>query len=83
MKISLRNLCMVVLAASAGAGTALLLAPYSGDKTRRLIRVKAESLSRDLREEVRANVALLQKTGTAKAKRALNQLGRRIRSAAA
>ena len=83
MKTTLGKSFMVLLAAGIGAGTALLLAPYSGEKTRRLIRVKAESLAKDFREEIKANASLLQKTGTIKARRALNQLGRKIRSAAA
>lgn len=83
MKTPIRKLCMVLLAAGAGAGAALLLAPYSGEKTRRLIRFRAASLAKDLREDVKANVAVLHKTGTIKAKRALNRLGKRIRSAAA
>jgi len=83
MKVSFRKLCVVLVAASAGAGAALLFAPYSGQRTRRIIRARAESLAKDLQDEVKANVVILRRAGVGKAKRALNRLGKKIRSAAA
>lgn len=43
------NVGMVLIAAAAGAGIALLWAPQSGDKTRRQIRHKAEDALAELR----------------------------------
>ena len=83
MKTPIRNLCVVLLAAGAGAVAALLFAPYSGQRTRRIIRLRAESLAKDLQDEARANVAVLRKAGAEKAKRAFTRLSKRIRSAAA
>jgi len=83
MKTPFRRLCVVLLAAGAGAGAALLFAPYSGQRTRRIIRVRAESLAKDFQDEARANVAILRKTGSERAKRALTRLSKRIRAAAA
>ena len=83
MKTPIRRLCVVLLAGCAGAGAALLLAPYSGKKTRRLIRLRAESVTRDLQEEIRTNAAILQKMGMIKAKRALGRLGKNFQAKAA
>jgi gas vesicle protein len=58
MKNSARTIGVALLAAAAGAGVALLLAPYSGERTRRLIRFKAESFAKDLRDEVNATLQL-------------------------
>jgi gas vesicle protein len=83
MKTPFRKLLIVLSAAGAGAGAALLFAPYSGQKTRRIIRLRAESLAKDLQEEARANVAIFHKAGTDRAKRAFSRLSKRIRSVAA
>jgi gas vesicle protein len=76
MKNSARTTGIALLAAAVGAGLALLFAPYSGEKTRRLIRFNAVSFARDLRDEVNANAAALFGTGTASTRRALRRLGK-------
>jgi gas vesicle protein len=83
MKNAARTFGIVLLSAAAGAGAALLFAPHSGEKTRRLIRFKAESYAKDLRDEVNANAAALYKTGAESTRRAIKRLGKRIRPIAA
>jgi gas vesicle protein len=46
----MRTVCIALAAAAVGAGTALLFAPQSGERTRRQIRHKAEDLVKDFRE---------------------------------
>ena len=56
MKHPIRLLSLALGSAAVGAGVALLYAPQSGERTRRLIRFKAESYAKDLRDDVNANV---------------------------
>jgi gas vesicle protein len=77
MKNSARTTGIALLAAAAGAGLALLFAPFSGEKTRHLIRFNAASFAKDLRDEVNANLAALYGTGAASTQRALRRLARR------
>ena len=72
-----------VLAAAAGAGLALLLAPQSGERTRRLIRFKAGSYAKDLREGVSTGAANLYCKGTDGTRRALKRLGKSLKPLAA
>ena len=72
-----------LLAASVGAGLALLFAPQSGEKTRRLIRFKAETYAKDLREGVSANASALYKSGAQGTRRAFKRLGRTLKPIAA
>ncbi len=83
VKNTARTIGISLLAAAVGAGVALLFAPYSGQKTRRLIRFKAESYAKDLRDEVSANAASLYKNGANGTRRALKRLGRTIKPIAA
>ncbi len=83
MKETARTIGIVLFAAAAGAGLALLLAPQSGEKTRRLIRYKAESYAKDLRDEVTANAAALYKNGAESTRRALKRLGKTLKPIAA
>jgi gas vesicle protein len=83
MKKSARTIGVALLAAAAGAGVALLFAPYSGERTRRLIRFKAESFAKDLREEVNATATALYRTGAAGTRRALRRLGKKVKPIAA
>ena len=83
MKNSARRIGVALLAAAAGAGVALLLAPYSGERTRRLIRFKAESFAKDLRDEVNASAAAFYRTGAASTRRALRRLGKAVKPIAA
>ena len=57
---TVRAIMMTVSAAAIGAGVALLLAPQSGEKTRRQLRRKTEDLIHDIRKnaEMRAHDAL-------------------------
>jgi gas vesicle protein len=80
---TLRTIGISLLAASVGAGVALLLAPQSGEKTRRLVRFKAESYAKDLREGVSANASALYKTGAQGTRRAIKRLGRTLKPIAA
>ena len=82
MKKYARTVGIVLVAAAAGAGLALLLAPYSGEKTRRLLRFKAESYATDLANEVNAKAAALYKSGAGSTLRALKRLGKKIDKAA-
>jgi len=79
----MKTFSIALLAAAVGAGVALLIAPQSGDKTRRMIRFKAESYAKDLRSEVNANAAALYKSGKQGARRALRQLGKSLKPIAA
>lgn len=83
MKKCARTFAIVVVAAAAGAGVALLLAPYSGEKTRRLIRFKAESYAQDFADEVNAKAAALYKSGSEGTRRALKRLSKKINPIAA
>jgi len=83
MKKTARTVGIAVLAAAVGAGVALLFAPYSGEKTRRLIRFKAETCAKDLRDEVSANAAALYKNGADSTRRAWKRIGRTIKPIAA
>ena len=83
MKNSARTIGVALLAAAAGAGVALLLAPNSGERTRRLIRFKAESFAKDLRDEVNAGATALYRTGAASTRRALRRLGKAVKPIAA
>jgi gas vesicle protein len=83
MKNCARTVGMVLVAAAAGAGVALLLAPYSGEKTRRLLRFKAESYAKDLADEVNARAATFYKNGADGTRRALKRFGRKINPVAA
>ena len=71
-----RTFGIVLLTSAVSAGVALLLAPYSGEKTRRLVRFKMESYAKDLRDEIHANAATLRTRGTQGARRALKRLDR-------
>lgn len=75
---TLRTIGISLLAASVGAGVALLLAPQSGEKTRRLVRFKAETYAKDLREGMSANASALYKTGAQGTRRAIKRIGRTI-----
>ena len=79
MKNSARTIGIALLAAAAGAGLALLFAPYSGERTRHLIRFNAESFAKDLRDEVNASAAALYGTGAASTRRALRRLGKAVK----
>jgi len=70
----MKTIGIVLLAGGIGAGLALLLAPQSGQKTRRQIRYKAESYAKDLREEVNANAAALYKSGAESTRRMMKRL---------
>ena len=83
MRDTARTIGIALLAAAVGAGVALLFAPQSGEKTRRLIRFKAESYAKDLRDEVNANAAALYKSGAESTRRALKRLGKTIKPIAA
>jgi gas vesicle protein len=83
MKNCARTFGIVLVAAAVGAGVALILAPYSGEKTRRLIRFKAESYAKDLADEANARAAALYKNGADRTRRALKRLGRKISPVAA
>ena len=83
MRDTARTIGIAFLAAAVGAGVALLFAPQSGEKTRRLIRFKAESYAKDLRDEVNANAAALYKSGAESTRRALKRLGKTIKPIAA
>ena len=80
---TVRTVCISVLAASAGAGLALLFAPQSGEKTRRMIRFKAETYAKDVREGVSANASALYKSGAQSTKRAIRRIGRTLKPIAA
>jgi len=80
---TLRTIGISLLAASVGAGVALLLAPQSGEKTRRLVRFKAETYAKDLREGMSANASALYKSGAKSTRRAIKRLGRTIKPIAA
>jgi gas vesicle protein len=80
---TLRTIGISLLAASVGAGVALLLAPQSGEKTRRLIRFKAETYAKDLREGMSANASALYKSGAQGTRRALRRIGRSLKPIAA
>ena len=82
MKNTARTIGIALLAAAAGAGLALLFAPYSGQKTRRLIRFNAASFAKDLRDEMNANAAALYGTGAANTRRALRRLGKAVKPVA-
>ena len=81
--IVMKTITIAVLAAAVGAGVALLIAPQSGDKTRRLIWFKAGSYAKDLREEMNDNAAALYKSGAQNARRALKRLGKKLKPIAA
>ena len=66
---------IALLAAAAGAGLALLFAPFSGEKTRHLIRFNAASFAKDLRDEVSANAAAPYGNGAASTQRAAEAAG--------
>ena len=83
MKNYARTFGIVLVAASVGAGVALIFAPYSGEKTRRLIRFKAETYAKDLADEVNAGAAAFYKNGADGTRRVLKRLGRKIHSVAA
>jgi gas vesicle protein len=78
MKNSACTIGTALLAAAAGAGVALLFAPDSGGRTRRLTRFNAESFAKDLRDEVNASAAALYGTGAASTRRALRRLGKAV-----
>jgi len=80
---TLRTIGISLLAASVGAGVALVLAPQSGEKTRRLIRFKAETYAKDLRHGVSENASALYKSGSQSTRRALKRIGRSLRPIAA
>ena len=73
---TVRAIMMTVSAAAIGAGVALLLAPQSGEKTRRQLRRKTEDLIHDIRKnaEMRAHEAL--DLGRSKAR----HIGRQVRA---
>jgi len=83
MKQTLRTVGISLLAAGAGAGLALLLAPRSGERTRRLIRYKAGSYAKDLREGVSTGAAALYLRGAEGTRRALKRLGKTLNPLAA
>jgi gas vesicle protein len=68
-------------AAALGAGVALLLAPQSGERTRRQLRRKAEDVMKDIREnaELRAHDAY--KLGRSKAQHIGRQVRARLKAA--
>lgn len=74
MKNVTRTFGIVLLTSAVSAGVALLLAPYSGEKTRRLVRFKMESCAKDLRDEIRTNAIVLRDRGTQGAMRAFKRL---------
>lgn len=74
MKSFLRNFGIVVGSAAIGAGVALLFAPQSGERTRRQIRMKAESYAKDLCEDVNANAHHLYNRGADNARRLLRRV---------
>jgi gas vesicle protein len=71
----MRTVYIAVAAAAVGAGTALLLAPQSGERTRRQIRHKAEDLAKDFRETVGIKASDAYERGVDSA----HYLGRRFR----
>jgi gas vesicle protein len=75
---TLRTIGISVLAAAAGAGLALVLAPQSGEKTRRLIRYKAGSYAKDLREGVSTGAVTLYYRGAEGTRRAFKRLGKSL-----
>jgi len=78
-----RTIGISLLAAAVGAGVALLLAPQSGERTRRLIRSKAETCAKDLREGISANASALYKSGAQGTRRAIRRIGRTLKPIAA
>ncbi len=83
MKNTARTIGISLLAAAVGAGVALLFAPHSGEKTRRLIRFKVQEYAKDVREQVSDNASALYKNGADSTRRALKRLGRTIKPIAA
>ena len=83
MNHSVRTVGFSVLAAAAGAGLALLLAPQSGERTRRLIKYKAGSYAKDLREGVKTGAVALYFRGAQGTRRTLKRLGKTLKPLAA
>jgi gas vesicle protein len=79
MKHTFRTLGISVLAAASGAGLALLFAPQSGERTRRLIRYKAGSYAKDLRDGVSDGAVALYCRGAESTRRAVKRLGKTLK----
>ena len=71
-----RTILLVLGAAAAGAGIALLFAPQSGERTRRQIRHKTEDLVNDFREDLEVKAHEAYEQGAS----AVDDLGRRFRA---
>ncbi len=71
---SIRTVGIFLTSAAVGAGLALLFAPQSGARTRRQIRMKAESCAKDLLEDVNASAHELSRRGMENARHFLRQV---------
>ena len=65
---------MVLGSAAVAAGAALLFAPQSGERTRRHIRLKAESVAKDLCEDMNAQAHELYSRGSGNVRRLWRQV---------
>ena len=73
---TVRAIMITAGAAALGAGVALLLAPQSGERTRRQLRRKAEDVMKDIRENALLKAHDAYDLGKSKAHR----IGRQVRA---
>ena len=83
MRHPLQTASTVILAAAVGAGLALLFAPRTGERTRRLIRNRAKLIAKELQEQLAASAQEFCDHTADSTRYALKRIGRRIKPLAA
>jgi gas vesicle protein len=78
---TVRAIMITVSAAALGAGAALLLAPQSGERTRRQLRRKTEDLIHDIRKNAEQRAHDAYDLGRSKAQRIRRQMRASLKAA--